>query len=230
MGSSRSLSRQNLDALTVEVLRPAAGARPEVRVVALDGGQAVVKDFAAASNPFKRLLGSYLILREFAAYRHLSGVPGVPRCLGRLDRYALMTEHVDATGALGGVTEEELPQFIAKLTRLCARVHERGVAHGDMRKLDNILVDRHGEPVLVDFTAAFVAGSNPLGALIFPALAEDDLRGVVKLKAAIAPGSLTRAEQTRLAYRPPVERFFRLWREHVRQAVKRWSGEFGARK
>ncbi len=223
MNMLKQLSRDNLEEVTVAVLRDAQNARPAVRLVKADGVTAVVKDFAASSNVFKRLLGAYLISREYAAYRHLEGVSGVPACYGCLDAYALVLQHVSARSAVLHLSKESAPDFFAQLRHLVDEIHSRGVVHGDLRNLGNILIDDEGRPVLVDFAASFVTGSSPLAVLVFPALVDDDLRGVLKLKQKVTPELMTPDEAEFLHYRPPAELFFRSWREYVRRAVKRWA-------
>ena len=86
-------------------------------------------------------------------------------------------------------------------------------------------MDAQGHPVLVDFTTAIISGSNPMAALLFPVLCDDDWRGVYKLKRTIAPETLTEQEREFLDYRSPCERWFRRWREPVRALIKRWSAK-----
>ncbi len=229
MKQLNSLNRNNLHELTVDVIRPARDARPELRLVQVDGVMVVVKDFAAGSNSFKRMLGSYLISREYAAYRRLGGVAGIPCCYGRLDRYALVLEHVPAEAAWKTLDRSQVPAFIERLRSLLDEIHARGVVHGDTHKLDNILVDQAGNPVLVDFAASLVTGSNPAASLLFPLLVDDDLRGMLKLKQHVAPELMTPQELEFFNSRPPVEKFFRSWREYGRKAIKRWSGGTGTR-
>jgi RIO-like serine/threonine protein kinase len=95
-------------------------------------------------------------------------------------------ERVEGRPCAGQLSSAEASEFFRRLRRLVAEVHARGVVHWDLRKLDNVLVDNQGAPVLVDFTASFVTGSDPVSALVFPLLVEDDIRGMIKLKQAAA--------------------------------------------
>lgn len=218
-----SLSRRGLERLTVRVLRPAERARPDVRLIDLDGRLCVVKDYAVDAPPFKRLLGAYLVARERVALERATGLEGVPALVGTLGRCALVTAYVDAIEATRAPKELLSPQFFADLGRTVAALHARGVAHADLKKLDNILVTPEGRPVLVDFAAAFVTGSNPLTAAIFPWLCDDDRRAIIKLKLTRAPEFVTDEERAFLEERSGIERFFRWFRRYVRYAVKRYS-------
>lgn len=208
---------------TLQVLRQGQGSRPEVRLVRHDGRLLVTKDYGQG-NTVLRLLGLLLMGREQGAYEKLAGLPGIPGCPGRVDRYTLVTEYAPAepasTVAIGLLT----PEFYARLEALVQAMHERGVVHGDLKRLDNVLVTAAGEPVLIDFSAAFWHGSNPVAALVFPYLWDDDLRAVYKLKARRTPELLNDREREFLARRSPVERWFRHVREYFRRPVQRLAG------
>lgn len=214
------LSRANLDEVTVRVIRPGERARPDVRIIELNGRRHVVKDYAANGTPFKRLLGVYLVWRERVALERAAGIPGVPRVSGTLGSAALVTEYLEATEVTSAPPTLLTEGFFERLTRAVKDLHARGIVHGDLKKLENILVTAEGEPALVDFTAAFVTGSNPATALVLPFIAEDDLRAVCKLKERCAPHLLSDQEARFLAERSAIERGFRRLRRHVRSAVK----------
>jgi len=215
------LGRQRLEELTVAVARPGQAARPAVRVVQLNGCELVIKDYATQGSWFKRLLGSFLVAREKAAYQRLEDVEGVPRCYGTLGPCILVLERVAAQPVLAAAPEQLSDDFLEVLTALVTNLHRRGVAHGDLEKLTNILVDQHGQPVLVDFAASIITGSNPLAALLFPLLCDSDWRGVHKLTKHIAPGQFTAEQQQALTKRSWIERLFRRIREPLREFIKR---------
>ena len=217
-----NLSRQNLAEFTVDIARPGEAGRPLVRVVQINGHELAVKDYAAGSSPFRRLLGRYLLAREKVAYQRLRGVPGVPRYYGVLDSDALALQHIRAR-RLSEVRGGELPaDFFVALADLVGVMHSRGVAHGDLRAA-NILVENHGQPVVIDFASSVLTGSNPLSALLFPPLCDNDWHWVRKLKQRITPHLLTAQEARLLGHRRPLEHLFRRWREPVRSMIKRWA-------
>jgi len=217
-------SRSDIPELTVKVLRAGEGSRPDVRLLNVDGRLLVIKDYAAGANSAKRFIGRYLVQRELAAYTQLQRLPGVPPCYGRLDPYTLVTGFVDAQPAPEVDPQRLTPDFFACLLDLVRQIHGRGVAHGDIKRLANILIDKYDRPVLVDFTAAVIIGSSPMAALVLPHIFEDDFRGVYKLKKRHAPALLTSEEEAFLEYRSLGERLFRRLRRHVREPVKKLSG------
>ena len=144
--------------------------------------------------------------REYAAYRRLAGLRGVPRCLGLVDGRWLVLEHVD-----GVPYREARPgdEFHEALGRVLAEMHERGVAHGDLKRKANLLVKRDGQPVLLDFGAAVVRrpGFHPLNRRLFELLRQTDRNAWIKLKYG-GYGGLSEAD--RQVYRPSrIERLLR---------------------
>ncbi|MGD9496204.1 MAG: hypothetical protein AB7Y46_07830 [Armatimonadota bacterium] len=214
------LTDEDVDRLTVSVLRPAWRARPELRHIRLADEDAVVKDYGRRGNLFKRLLGAFLAQREAAALRRAEGVPNVPRLLASPRPWMIVTEHIEAVPVTSPEAPALGPGFFARLSDLIDQLHARGIAHGDLEKLDNVLVTADGRPALVDFAAAIMAGSNPLAALALPHVQESDRRGISKLKAQQAPELLSDAERCRLEHRSAAERWFRRLRHLVRRPVK----------
>ncbi len=220
----RGLSRERMEELTVCVLREAWGARPEVRLIELEGRRIVVKDYAGSATLSKRLVGAFLVRREAAALRRAEGMRNIPRVLARLGACALMEEYIPSE-QITNLDEPELDrEFFKRLTEMVRELHRRGVAHGDLEKLDNILITPEGEPALVDFAAAILGGGNPLAALALPYVQQSDFRGIYKLKERYAPDLLSEAERKFLHNRPQAERVFRRLRVYVRNPVKALSG------
>ena len=218
-----TLTRARTDDLTVRVLREAWRARPELRLIELDGRQAVVKDYARAATPTKRLVGAFLARREAAALRRAEGIRNIPPLLARPGACSLVTEYIPSE-QVTSLDEPELDcEFFERLTEMVRELHWRGVAHGDLEKLDNVLITPGGEPALVDFAAAIMAGANPAAALVLPYVQESDFRGIYKLKETYAPALLSEAEREFLHNRPQAERVFRRLRVYVRNPVKALS-------
>ncbi|MEA3399859.1 MAG: hypothetical protein U9R79_01305 [Armatimonadota bacterium] len=221
VGDWDSLMPEDVDRLTVEVLRTAWRARPEVRRVRVAGQDAVVKDYGRGGSLFKRaILGSFLAQREAAALRRAEGIANVPRLLSTPQPWTVVLNYIDAR-CVTEVEEPDFgPEFFSRLEALIARLHQRGIAHGDLEKLDNILVTADGQPVLVDFAAAIMAGANPLAALVLPYIRDNDRRAVCKLKERVAPHLLTDEEREKLTARPSAERWFRGMRRYIRRPIK----------
>lgn len=112
----------------------------------------IVKD--AMGPALIRSFRRWMIRREYAVYRRLAGVAGVPRCFGlRDDR--LLLEFIE--GRPLRLSAEELPdreRFFDALLEILEAIHRSGVAHSDMKRKENILVTPDGMPRLIDFGAA----------------------------------------------------------------------------
>lgn len=225
------LTRADVDRLTVEVYREAWRARPEVRRIRMLGQDAVVKDYGRSSNIFKHALGAFLTTREAAALRRAEGLANVPRVYAKARPWILVVEHIAArqVTSLDDAERAEVltPAFFERLTGLIAQLHGRGVAHGDLEKLDNVLITPDGSPAIVDFAAAVMSGLNPLSALALPLIEQNDRRAVYKLKSKYAPEQLTEEEAAELHDRSRVEVLFRRARKYIRGPVKRLSAQEG---
>ncbi len=219
------LTRQQLDSVSSETLRTGHQARPEVSTVRTEGGDLLVKDYHRGKSLFGRLLGRFLTYREKIAYERLKDLPGIPRYYGMLDPYALILQYVPSKH-VREVEPNQIPtDFFRLLSELVENLHSRGIAHGDLHKLDNILIDNRGRPVIVDFASAIMTGSNPLAALLLPIFCAEDWRGIYKLKQQVAPGLLTEQQRKFIDHHNLGERIFRRIRKPIRSLIKRWSSK-----
>ena len=185
--------------MTVTVLKHGPWFKADILRLAHEGGEAILKDFSGKSR-LMRWWGRRQLLRERRALARLQGIPGVPVDLGEVPPCGLLLEPMpgEAITRWRRRSPDETAPLIARLRTLVERIHERGVAHLDLRKRDNILVGPDGTPSIIDFNASlcFVPGS--LGArLLFPILRRIDQAAVLKWKAYLAPAQLTPSERRR---------------------------------
>ena len=193
-------TRDEIAGATVAVLKAGSADKADVIVVDRGDGAVVVKDFAA--KPWwGRWLGRLQIAREAAAYRHLDGVEGIPRFLGRVDALALAVEKIEGEQlAFHPRRLEDGPLFVTRLRALIDRIHERGVAHNDLRGRENVLVNAEGEVVVVDLAGA--VRFHPGGIahrLFFRLVTTADEAAFLKWKTLLAPAALTAADRAALA-------------------------------
>lgn len=206
----------------VRVLREAVAARPEVRVEDWDGRLVVVKDYRVNATAVKLRVGKYLVAREAAAHKRLAGLDGVPAAVETDSPYVFGHEYVEGQPA-PEVPERLTASFFERLYDLVAAIHSRGMAHGDLKRLENIIVRPDDTPAVVDLSAAILSGSNPMAALLLGYIQDDDLRAVAKLKQRHAPHLLTDPERELLAHRPLAERAWRWIRAYLRPQLQRLS-------
>lgn len=183
--------------------------KADIHRVRLRGEDLVVKSFARKSA-FVRWLGRLQNEREARAYGAVAGITGVPALRGRPDPETLVLEFVEGERLTHIRLEprSKRPE-VERLRRLIEAIHERGVAHLDLRGRDNILIDAAGTVRVIDFAAAHVA---PAGSwrrrFVFPLLRSIDRSAFLKWKALLTPEDLTDRERRKLRrYR----RLRRLW-------------------
>ena len=195
---------------TIEVVRRGGGSRPDVLRVRYRGAEAVLKDQNGCDAAFARLIGPLLAAREARALRSLEDLSGVPALLGRPDKRSVLMEHITAT-PITRASHADWPRFFAALEQLVEEMHERGVAHCDLRSPHNTLVDENGGPVLVDFVASVRRGGawNPLWRWVFVLFCRVDRKAVLKLKSIVAPELVAPGERHLLEHRSPLDRTLR---------------------
>ena len=137
-------------------------------IVATPGYQASIRIYQGPAGAFaiKEPSGSWLrgtisraaIRREADVYRRLQGIPGIPTCFGCLDDRYLVLEHVpgDTLHALQNQLANR-ENYFARLLETLRMMHDAGVAHGDLKRKQNILVGPGEQPYVIDFGIAVVA-------------------------------------------------------------------------
>lgn len=127
-------------------------------------------------------LRRWMLRREHAAYQRLQGIPGIPVCAGLGPDGELKLEFVDGDSLRNaGYGLADKPVFFNALRELVLSIHAAGVAHADMKRKDNILVGKDGQPWLIDFGSAVLADSRGEGWL-FRQACRMDLNAWFKIK------------------------------------------------
>jgi len=219
------LTRETLPQFLVEQLRPGGGSRPALLLIEDRGQRAVVKDYLPSGWLLRAVVGRWLIGREARHYRMLDGARGVPRLIRRLDRNALVVEHIEGR-ACSDFPDGSLPiEFFQRLEAVVNGLHERGVVHCDVKNRSNIVVTETLEPYIVDFASAFTRKGR-LGWLrrfLFDRFRRDDDRAVVKAR--LLAGRFWNEEDEQFAFRRgPGERVVRAVRNAARRLFKMLAG------
>ena len=134
----------------------------------------------------------FSLRREYRAYRRLEGLAGVPLCLGLYGGCHLALHFIDGVW-LKHASLDDPEAFFDRLRRIITGMHERGVAHGDLKSRKNVMVGADGQPVIIDLGTAVVRreGWHPLNHWLHDYLCQIDRNGWVKLKY----GSYDRADE-----------------------------------
>ena len=124
-----------------------------------------------------------MIINEYRAYSRLAGMTGIPACYGLLKNKYLVLEFVDGI-PIKDAPLEDRPLFCNVLLNLIKEMHRVGVAHGDLKKKDNILVINGRYPVLLDFGVAIIKkqGLAPINHFIYELFRKFDYNAYIKLK------------------------------------------------
>jgi predicted Ser/Thr protein kinase len=220
MNTIAEFSLKELREHTVDVFRKGQGTRPDVLLIEVAGVRAVLKDQNACDRWFAMFVGPLLVWREARALDRLKGVSGIPVLLARPDARSILIEFADAVEAKSYPHMDDWRVWFDKLEKLIQRMHEVGIAHGDLRSPGNILIDKNADPVLVDFVASCGEGSrwNIFANAVFRGLCAVDDSAVLKLKSRMAPGLLSdRTASTHVGGKPG------LVLRAIGQAVRRLS-------
>lgn len=205
------------------ILRKATSTRPVIRLVDHEGIQAVVKDFTPNGFFYRNIAGRFLIWREARAYRKLSGLQGVPRLLEVVRGRSLMVEAISGTDLKEAGRQEKLtPDFFLSLKRLVDQVHERGVAHCDLKASGNVLFSSEGRPFIIDWGAAIFRTECrffPL-TMIYDRFVVDDNRAITKFKLRYLPDSIEEDERKQYEHRSWAEKNIRAVRDRLRKFLQ----------
>lgn len=178
------LDRSRLRGATRAVLSFGGRGNPDVLLCELDGESVVVKDFAPRGFFVGRRLGPWLLRREARAYTRLAEIPAIPRLLGWIDEAAIVLEYRPGELLSRSLSGRLPPGFVDRLGAVVDEMHRRGVVHLDLRHRSNVLADREGEPVVLDFASALLFDpSTWLGRLGVGVFAGLDRRALRKWRA-----------------------------------------------
>jgi hypothetical protein len=115
-------------------------------------------------------LGRYLAARERWFMDRLAGIEGIPVSLGEIRvGNAVLANAMAHEWIEGHALAEKEPvddRFFPQLSAILAAAHRRGVAHVDLHKRENILVDEQGRPHLIDYQISFGLPTGRVAAFV----------------------------------------------------------------
>jgi serine/threonine protein kinase len=177
------------------------GYQGSIHLFASPFGEVVIKQAPAAG--LGGLLGRRTLRREARLYDGLRGVPGIPRCYGLIRGRYLALEHI-AGPSLRVFAEPfaDRERFYARLLRTLDAMHAAGVAHGDLKRKNNILVGPGEQPYVIDFGIAWrrTPRSSFWKRRVFAWVEQMDYNAWIKHKYGRAPQGMTPQDAAR--YRP----------------------------
>ncbi len=121
--------------------------------------------------------------REAAVYGKLGEVAGVPAALGLLDDEWLVLEFIDGESLHQARHElRDREGFYARLHAVIQAIHAAGVAHGDLKRKQNILVTADESPYIIDFGTALRRDGAFVDRLLFDTVVRADFNAWIKAK------------------------------------------------
>ncbi len=148
------------------------------------GAQRLVTKKAMGVFPV-RIIREYMLRREYSIYQRLEGIAGVPRCFGLHDGKLLVLEYIESQSFReSGRPPKDRQRFFSEMLKIIQSLHQAGIAHADMKRKDNILINTSGSPYLIDFGAAVALRESGgfLNRFFFKQACRMDLNAWVKLK------------------------------------------------
>ena len=206
------------------ILRHPSSTRPAIWIVEEKGVRAVVKDFSSNKFIFRNTVGRFLIWRERKAYRKLEGISGVPALYRVIDGVALVTEEIEGSSLENLEKEMKLPDsFFDALRKLVTRVHNKGLAHCDLKRAPNTLLGANGLPYIIDWAASISENEFriPPLSLIYRRFKKDDHMAVIKLKLRHSPEAVSQEDKDRYYYRSRGEKVIRAIRDRLREILQK---------
>ena len=146
-----------------------------------DGIKLVIK--TAMGRGVVRKARQATLEREYAAYRRLEGVSGVPVCYGLLAKRYLLMEFIKGT-TYRKAQWQDRDTWFEELLVIIRAFHARGVSHGDLKSKTNMIVGRDQKPYVIDFGTTFIQkdGFHPINNRLFEYGKRLDINAWVKHK------------------------------------------------
>ena len=113
------------------------------------------------------------------------GVRGVPRCYGFIDDTHLVLEHIAGPSLRERANDlGDRERFFAELLQSIEAMHAAGIAHGDLKRKNNIVVGPGEHPYIIDFGIARLrkSGHDGRGGRVFEWIKQTDYNAWAKLK------------------------------------------------
>jgi len=164
------------------------------------------------------------VWREKKAYERLKGLKGVPILYRAIDGLALVIEAIPGNNIEAMETVAKLSDnFFEDLRVLVDNIHERGLAHCDLKRAPNIILGDDGKPYIVDWAASISKrefGFFPLY-LIYEMFIQDDLNAIIKIRLKHHPGNVTPEEKNQYAHRSMSEKVIRYIKDKIKDFLKK---------
>ena len=132
---------------------------------------------------FIKYLHTRMLRHEAHAYQQLKGLDGIPSCYGLIDGQYLALEFIEGEPIRNKRPINEA-QYFESLFEIIKQMHEKNIAHMDLKKKDNLLVTHHDQPCVLDFGAAIIRkkGFHPINHFLYRLAIRFDYNAWIKHK------------------------------------------------
>ena len=203
-----------------------------------EGHPSLLKDFSKRPWIFRVILGRRICSREVRILNKLCELEEVPRLYAVAGSYAYVMQKLDGVRMPPRKYGQPSAVFWARAKRAIQRMHDMGIAHGDLR-LKNILIGPQDQAYLIDFATAvrlkWDVGFR-FSNLLFHQCQKVDWIKYARMKAYYDPGLLDDDERNWLGSAPfyltigrvMKKRVYRMtkmrkWGDKIRR-IRRWFG------
>jgi serine/threonine protein kinase len=206
------------------VVRKPTSTSPAIWRIEKHGHKAIVKDFRYNGFLYRNIIGRFLIWREAKSYRKLKGLKGVPIFYGCIGGITLIVEEIEGTDIEKLEVISSLSDtFYKELKDLIKDIHNRGLAHCDLKRAPNIMKGNDGRPYIVDWASAISKREFrffPMN-LVYERFIKDDLNAVTKLRLKYQPEKVSQEDKDLYMKRSRVERLVRTVKDWFKDSLKK---------
>ncbi len=141
---------------------------------------------------FIKYLHTRMIRHEARVYQQLGQLDGIPACYGLIDEQYLALEFIQGA-PIRNKRPIDSERYFQTLFKLIEQMHQKGVAHMDLKKKDNLLVTQLDQPCALDFGAAVIIkkGFHPINLFLFRLAMRFDFNAWIKHKYYLDLGNIS---------------------------------------
>ncbi len=191
----------------------ASGYQAHVYKIEVHGQPYIIKQAVAGPLGF---VHRYMLRREARAYAHAQGIAGVPTCHGLVNGQYLVLEFIDGHTLREQRDFDDPETFFGELRHIIEALHARELAHGDLKKRENVMIDAAGRPYVIDFGVATVRlrGFHPINHFVHNTLRRYDINALHKHLYRAGEGRLVPADESIRFGQTLIERWSRAIRPY----------------
>jgi len=171
--------------------------KPDIFIVEREQQFLVAKDFRNKGWTARYIWGTLNIMYEKFLLNKLKSVSQIPKIIGLEDYNCLLISYIDGN-EIKKCRHLLSENFFSQLLQIADNLHSKGVLHLDLGHKSNIMVDRDGNPAIIDFNASLYLPPNAFFRPLINLLAKIDKYSILRLKVKYRPQDSDPAEMKRV--------------------------------